>query len=454
MSTEASATRRRGKEGLTANGSSEDLFDGLKKEENRNQEEQEILPSEDKRETYSDSAPVEQPSMLASLNPRWRNWWIRGMFSLVMIGGFSVIVYLGPFALILLIQCIQIKCYHEIISIGHKKYEKYNLPWFRSLSWYFLGCANFFFYGESITDYFNGNPDPQVDDASEEVVKTYITYHRLISYSLYLIGFILFVLNLKKEHYKVQFSLFGWTHVTLLIVVTQSHLIMQTLFEGLIWFFLPVSMVICNDIFAYIFGFFFGRTPLIKLSPKKTWEGFIGGGVTTVIYGWLISYFMCQYQYFICPVVFSGSITDFKTTCQPSSLYKLTAFTIPAPVKYLLGFGGLTQDEVWLYPMQFHSIVLSLFSSLIAPFGGFFASGFKRAFKVKDFGDTIPGHGGLVDRFDCQFLMATFVYVYHSTFIRAPQPHKVLQQVLSLKPEHQLNIYKELKSSLLRRGIL
>lgn len=104
--------------------------------------------------------------------------------------------------------------------------------------------------------------------------------------------------------------------------------------------------------------------------------------------------------------------------------------------------------------MQFHSIVLSLFSSLIAPFGGFFASGFKRAFKVKDFGDTIPGHGGLVDRFDCQFLMATFVYVYHSTFIRAPQPHKVLQQVLSLKPEHQLNIYKELKSSLLRRGIL
>ena len=32
---------------------------------------------------------------------------------------------------------------------------------------YFLGCANFFFYGESITDYFNGNPNPQVDDASE-----------------------------------------------------------------------------------------------------------------------------------------------------------------------------------------------------------------------------------------------------------------------------------------------
>jgi phosphatidate cytidylyltransferase len=31
---------------------------------------------------------------------------------------------------------------------------------------------------------------------------------------------------------------------------------------------------------AYFFGFFFGRTPLIKLSPKKTWEGFVGGGVS------------------------------------------------------------------------------------------------------------------------------------------------------------------------------
>ena len=47
-------------------------------------------------------------------------------------------------------------------------------------------------------------------------------------------------------------------------------------------------------------------------------------------------------------------------------------------------------------------MVLAAFASIIAPFGGFFASGFKRGFKIKDFGDSIPGHGGMTDRMDCQ----------------------------------------------------
>lgn len=52
--------------------------------------------------------------------------------------------------------------------------------------------------------------------------------------------------------------------------------------------------------------------------------------------------------------------------------------------------------------VQFHAVVLAAFASIIAPFGGFFASGFKRGFKIKDFGDSIPGHGGMTDRMDCQ----------------------------------------------------
>uniref|UniRef100_A0A6N2KXQ0 Phosphatidate cytidylyltransferase n=1 Tax=Salix viminalis TaxID=40686 RepID=A0A6N2KXQ0_SALVM len=58
--------------------------------------------------------------------------------------------------------------------------------------------------------------------------------------------------------------------------------------------------------------------------------------------------------------------------------------------------------EISILPVQWHALCLGLFASIIAPFGGFFASGFKRAFKVKDFGDSIPGHGGITDRMDCQ----------------------------------------------------
>lgn len=48
---------------------------------------------------------------------------------------------------------------------------------------------------------------------------------------------------------------------------------------------------------------------------------------------------------------------------------------------------------------------------------------------VQDFGDVIPGHGGMMDRFDCQYLMATFVTVYINTFISDMSPQKLLQKV-------------------------
>lgn len=52
------------------------------------------------------------------------------------------------------ILCIQIKCFHEIINIGYVVYRSHDLPWFRTLSWYFMICSNYFFYGESIIQYF------------------------------------------------------------------------------------------------------------------------------------------------------------------------------------------------------------------------------------------------------------------------------------------------------------
>lgn len=407
-----------------------------------NQNAAEFLPqASDKTTEVLDSA-------LKDLNPKWRNYIIRGIFSFVMIFSFGFVIWLGPLALVLMILLIQIKCFHEIITIGYVVYKSHELPWFRTLSWYFLCCSNYFFFGESLIQYIG------VLLSRTEFLAPFVTYHRFISFALYVSGFVAFVCSLVKKHYLKQFTLFGWTHVTLLIIVTQSHLIMQNIFEGLIWFLVPVSMIICNDIMAYMFGFFFGKTPLIKLSPKKTWEGFIGGAFSTIVFGLVISYVLVQFDYFVCPIQYDEIRETLTMDCERAPVFRLYEYTLP---KFVQSFGTIVGQH-WttatLYPFVLHSIAMSLFASVIGPFGGFFASGFKRAFKIKDFGDTIPGHGGFMDRFDCQLIMATFVHVYHSSFIKAISPQKMVQQIIALKPEEQMQVFNMLRDSLTKRGLL
>jgi phosphatidate cytidylyltransferase len=69
-------------------------------------------------------------------------------------------------------------------------------------------------------------------------------------------------------------------------------------------------------------------------------------------------------------------------------------------------------------PIQLHAITLAVFASLVAPFGGFMASGIKRAYNIKDFDSIIPGHGGVMDRMDCQFLMALCTWVHYNAFVK------------------------------------
>ncbi|XP_043462350.1 phosphatidate cytidylyltransferase, photoreceptor-specific [Leptopilina heterotoma] len=385
-------------------------------------------------------------TILSGLPERWKNWVIRGIFTWLMISGFCLIIYGGPLALMLTTLIVQVKCFEEIINIGYAVYRIHGLPWFRSLSWYFLITSNYFFYGENLMDYF------AVVINRTEYLRVLVTYHRFISFCLYITGFVWFVLSLVKKYYMKQFSLFAWTHVALLIVVTQSYLIIQNIFEGLIWFIVPVSMIVINDVMAYVFGFFFGKTPLIKLSPKKTWEGFIGGGIATVVLGLLMAYVMCQYRYFVCPIEYSETLGRMTMDCEPSSLFKPQEYTLPESVQTVTKL--INMSTITVYPYLLHSLSMSVFSSVIGPFGGFFASGFKRAFKIKDFGDIIPGHGGIMDRFDCQYLMATFVNVYISSFIHTASPQKLLQQVFNLKSEQQLQLFQALKDSLEHRGLV
>jgi phosphatidate cytidylyltransferase len=255
--------------------------------------------------------------------------------------------------------------------------------------------------------------------------------------------------SLKKGSYKFQFRQFAWTHMTLFLIVFQAHFMMNNVFEGLIWFFIPVSLVITNDIWAYICGITFGRTQLIALSPKKTVEGFVGAWICTIAFGYVLTNFLIQFPYFTCPVQDLGANAFSGMTCTPNPVFLARPYQLPS-------WTGL-DHTFWIEPIQFHILVLASFASLLAPFGGFFASGLKRYVGKKDFGDSIPGHGGMTDRMDCQFIMGSLAYFYYQSFIAQYKttPGSIIESAMwGLTPEEQMEVIRGLGKHLYNTGIV
>lgn len=137
-----------------------------------------------------------------------------------------------------------------------------------------------------------------------------------------------------------------------------------------------------TDTGAYFVGVFFGKHKMIeRISPKKTWEGFVGGVVVSII-----SSFAFGYIFSLCG--------------------------------HPLVYGFLDKDH-WYMILILSSVIP--FSSVI---GDLVFSAAKRHFDLKDFGNIIPGHGGVLDRLDSVIfsLLATsafiYLYQYWSQFVK------------------------------------
>jgi len=197
----------------------------------------------------------------------------------------------------------------------------------------------------------------------------------------------------------------------------------------------------------------FIQRPFIAFSPNKTWEGFIGGAIFTMIAAWHLSRFLAQFTWMTCPTNEFRLFPE-KLVCQidpiflraqsivPSQIFEILprhiVKMIPQVVEICSVRDGLVAEHLTrcvsgeqthahhhfelvfrnIYPIQVHALWLALFASLVAPFGGFLASAIKRAYGIKDFDSIIPGHGGVTDRMDCQFLMALCTWVHYNSFVR------------------------------------
>jgi len=207
--------------------------------------------------------------------------------------------------------------------------------------------------------------------------------------------------------------------LSLALIVGQTYFSVSYLMDGYVWIILPHGLIIFNDIMAYFFGMSFGRKfinrPLTSLSPNKTWEGFLGAMISTFVVAFYAAPLFLHFPSIICPA------DQYNATvgCQLQPVFKPTSYRIPEGWRPVLSEWITSDWEITLIPLQIHAVAFALFASIIAPFGGFLASGIKRAFNKKDYQNLIPGHGGFMDRFDCQLLMCTFVYIYITTFIKA-----------------------------------
>ena len=217
----------------------------------------------------------------------------------------------------------------------------------------------------------------------------------LLAYCLYALAVTGFVLSLRPAHYGYQFALLAWGQATLALVVVPGFAHIRNLEKGLVWFLLPASFVICNDIMAMVCGSFLpgGRTPLISVSPRKTWEGFAGGAVFTLALARALSAALAAdpalHSWLACPPGSPGSCRE------AVELFAEREFAVAG--------------VVWeARPILVHSLVLALFASTVAPFGGFLASGFKRAVRTPPLARRPPHSGSLLARLELRISQASY----------------------------------------------
>lgn len=151
-----------------------------------------------------------------------------------------------------------------------------------------------------------------------------------------------------------------------------------------------------TDTFAYVIGMKFGKHKMTpNISPKKSWEGAIGGSVIATI---IASVFAMYYGDIFVVGTFLGNL--FNSSGERTLLDRLLMGTnISFELQFLFVF------------------ILTFFATIVSQFGDLMASKLKRHYQIKDFGSIFPGHGGIMDRFDSvmlvsMFLSASFFFIY------------------------------------------
>lgn len=271
------------------------------------------------------------------------------VFVIVMMAG----LLWNKWSFLILFTIIHFGCWWEYLLLT-EKIHKMNFHPYSKLGWMMIG------YGLMLRF---------VDHESYQVGGYGLAEN--LSLPISAAGFALLIIGVFRQR-SIRMNSFGMAALGLLYISLSWGLMMHIYLNRIERnheLLLPLMIILCmwiNDTMAYIVGSLIGKTPLSKISPKKTWEGTIGGIIlSTALVGYVAYLFR----------------SDSNTS----------------------GLG------VWL-GLAFVAVVIGTLGDLLE-------SKLKRMAGVKDSGNLMPGHGGFLDRFDSLVFTVPFAWLYIAIFM-------------------------------------
>lgn len=189
---------------------------------------------------------------------------------------------------------------------------------------------------------------------------------REVFYLVFPFGSIIYFIKLYKKSEVKPFTNIAYTFLGILYVAIPFSLLHVIAFcTGKYQFELVTGILLltwASDTGGYFAGTLFGRTKLfVRISPKKSWEGFVGGAVLTLVIAFALSSYM-----------------------------------------------GILPLWKWM--------TIGILTVIAGTYGDLVESLFKRSINIKDSGESLPGHGGFLDRFDALLLSLPFIAAFLKLF--------------------------------------
>ncbi len=264
------------------------------------------------------------------------------------------VVYLGRVAIGLAIFVLALIAIYEFVRALEKGGFKpvYALGYLSCLPLLYLAVANLL--PESLTTSVAASPAPAESLLLAAALGIFLLLTALFCLILFTNG--------KYSITDIALTLFGIFYVVFLISFVT---ITRNMDKGHLYIWLIFIGAWATDTFAYFTGVTIGKTKILpKISPKKSLEGCIGGVIGCII--------------------------------------------------IMMLFGRLFYSELGI--QTFHFAILGLICGIISQIGDWSASAIKRTVGIKDYGNIMPGHGGVLDRIDSILFTAPAVYFYISLF--------------------------------------